>query len=140
MGLRLISISSEVGSSSSRWDGGSGRGLVYSSNHYWRKNRLQEPPPPEEEWKSLRGFLIPEYPEDPPWTKNTLHSDLNENQILQQYAKVLLICGLMAICAVFFQFFTSFLLLCCIHKVRVRVIIKSGVGVINQLCVVSLGG
>ncbi|CAL8083550.1 unnamed protein product [Orchesella dallaii] len=36
----------------------------------------------------------------------------------QKYAKLLLICGLLSLCTVIFQFLTSFLLLCFVDKVR----------------------
>lgn len=41
----------------------------------------------------------------------------NQLDFKEQYAKVLLVCGLLALCTVVFQFLTSFLLLCFVDKV-----------------------
>lgn len=116
MGIRLISISSEVTNNSA---------LQYQQQQQYNlrsqfrdeilwKSYLKETSSP-----STEGISQHEESDQAEIFLQTLRnfSSTKAPTDLQEYAKVSLICGLMAICAVFFQFLTSSLLLCFIHRV-----------------------
>jgi hypothetical protein len=131
MGIRLISISSEVTNNPPT-------SLYYEDFHYPIQQKQDDDEYDERLrsgsgngkeifWKPgpFRGLLYPEDPSAPVsldfprgYTNLRSRSPKTPQEFFKEYAKVLLICGLMAICAVFFQFLTSFLLLCFINRVR----------------------